>query len=238
MLQKLLWLILAGGKGERVRQFLTEDEPVKPMIKIGQKRLIEYALEEAEKVGYETAVLTYPSESYESLDQLVKSRGFKAMKQKAKHRKLPHLLELAYLVRKQYHSPDRKYLASFDSILTFASDIVYSGVDFKAMIDFHNKSLSSPNERQITILSKRRTIGRTYNFRVENGRLTSVQWFSSKPAKGYSPYVSPGVYIFSRAVLVNPFALLLGLDLNKILIYETQGTWRDYGNPEILGLMR
>jgi len=234
MEHKTLALVLAAGEGSRIKHLLQDDEPVKPMLKVGKRRLIEIVLKEAEKVGDETAVLTYPSELYESLDQLVRNKGIRILKQKAKHRKLPHLLELAYIIRKQYLSADQGYLASFDSIATFSSDIVFigTGTDFKAMADFHKQSLSSPNDRQITILSKKRAEGRTYNFKVENGRLTSVQWLSTKPAEGYYPYVSPGVYIFTRAVLKNSFGFLLGLDYNKVLIFETKGTWIDYGNPK------
>ena len=231
MEHKTLALVLAAGEGSRVKHLLKKDELVKPMLKVGKRRLIEIVLEEAEKIGDETAVLTYPSELYESLDQLVRNKGIRILKQKAKHRKLPHLLELAYIIKKQYLSADQEYLASFDSIATFCSDMVFIGSDFKAMVDFHKQNLSSPNDRQITILSKRGAEGRTYNFKVENGRLTSVQWFSSKPAEGYYPYASPGVYIFTRAVLKNPFGFLLGLDYNKVLIFETTGKWIDYGNP-------
>jgi len=238
MIYKTLALVLAGGEGSRVKHLLQEDEPVKPMIKVGKKRLIEIVLEEAVKVGDETAVLTYPSGLYKSLDLLSQNKGVKVLKQKAKHQKVPHILELARIIRKQYNSQDGGYLTSFDSIMTFASDIVFIGVDFKAMVDFHNQNLSSPNERQITMLSKKMTGDRTYNFKVEDGRLTSVQWFSNKPAEGYQPYVSPGVYIFSRAILKNPWAFLFGLDYNKVLIFETSGSWIDYGKPETLTRLR
>lgn len=238
MSHKLLWLVLAGGEGSRVRHLLKEDEPTKPMINISGKRLIEIALEEAGKIECEPAVLTYPSELYESLDKLIEQKGVRVLKQQAQHRKLPHLLQLPYIIRSQYRSPDCEYLASFDSILTYACDIVYDGVDFRAMVDFHNRNLASPDERQITILSKRGVHGRAYNFKVESGRLTSVKWFSSQQAEGYNPYVSSGVYIFSGAVLKNPWGLLLGLNYNKVLIFETEGSWKDVGNPQVLKAIR
>ena len=238
MSHKLLWLVLAGGEGSRVKHLLKGDEPTKPMINISGKRLIEIALEEAGKVDCETAILTYPSELYESLDRLIEQRGVKVLKQEAQHRKLPHLLQLPHIMRSQYRSPDGEYLASFDSILTYACDIVYDGVDFRAMVDFHNSNLASSDERQLTILSKRGAHGRAYNFKIENGRLASVKWFSSQQAEGYAPYVSPGVYMFSRAVLKNPWGLLLGLNYNKVLIFETEGSWKDVGNPQVLKTMR
>jgi len=49
MKNKTLALVLAAGKGSRVMHLLEEDEPVKAMIKIGEKRLIDLVLENSRK---------------------------------------------------------------------------------------------------------------------------------------------------------------------------------------------
>ena len=93
MVYKTLGLILAAGEGSRVQSVLEEDEPTKAVIKIGDERLIGKSIYFLEGVVSETVVLSFPSITYESLDQIVQEKGLKVLKQKAKHRKLPTLLE-------------------------------------------------------------------------------------------------------------------------------------------------
>ena len=128
MAHKTLALILAGGKGSRVKHLLNEDEPVKAMIKAGNKRLIDLVLDSLEGVDARTAMLSYPSEQYQSLDELAESREVKVLKELASHMKVPYLLELPLVLLAQYHlSQDSKYLKSFDSIITLPYDVVFNG---------------------------------------------------------------------------------------------------------------
>jgi len=234
MVYKTLGLILAAGEGYRVQNVLGEDEPTKAMIKIGDKRLIHKSIHFLEGVVSETAVLSFPSISYESLDKIVQEKGLKVLKQKAKHRKLPTLLELPYILLMQYHlSSDRSYLQDFDSILTMPSDLVFENVDIGRMVDFHNANLKTSHNRQITILSREGTEGgRADMFKIDGYRIIGMRKYEGQKLDGYEVSTQVGIYIFSRGILKHPYWVLLGFNHNDVYRYLTQGSWIDFGNPE------
>jgi len=240
MVYKTLGLILAAGEGYRVQNVLGEDETSKAMIKIGDERLIDKSIHFLEGVVSETAVLSFPSIPYESLDKIVQEKGLKVLKQKAKHRKLPTLLELPYILFMQYHlSLDRNYLQDFDSILTMPSDLVFENVDIGRMVDFHNARLKTPHNRQITILSREGTNGgRADMFKIDVDRIMGMKKYEGQKLDGYNVSRQAGVYIFSQAILKHPYWALFGFKHNDVYRYLTQGSWLDFGNPETILNMR
>lgn len=231
---KTLGLLLAAGEGSRVRVVLEADEPVKPLIKLDGRRLIDHSIASVIDIVDEVAVLSFPSSEYESLDEGVRQyEGVKVLKQKAKHRKLPSLLELPYFLLTQYHfSGDRRYLQGFDSILILPCDLVFENVDLSALVDFHNNRLQNPNIRQITLLSKRESGGgNTQLFKMNGDRVIGMKKFEGREFEGYEASTQAGVYIFSRGILRNPLSALLGFRTVSVYNHLTSGAWTDYGDP-------
>ena len=231
---KILGLLLAAGEGSRVRGVLEADEPVKPLIKLGGTRIIDRSIASVVDIADEVAVLSFPSAKYKPLDDIVRQyEGVKVLKQKSKHRKLPSLLELPYVLLTQYHfSGDRRYLQGFDSILTLPCDLVFENVDLSALVDFHNSKLQNSNRKQITLLSKRESEGgNTQLFKMDDGRVIAMKKFEGREVEGYEASTQAGVYVFSRGFLRNPLRALLGFRAVSVYNHLTSGTWTDYGNP-------
>ncbi len=234
MVNKTLGLLLAAGEGSRVREVLEADEPVKPLIKIDGSRLTDQSIATVADTVDEIAVLSFPSAEYEPLDERVRQYdGVKLLKQKAKHRKLPTLLELPYVLLTQYHfSGDSGYLRGFDSILTLPTDLIFEGVDLSELVDFHNSRLQNPNARQITLLSKTQsTGGNTQLFKMDGDRVMGMRKFEGQEVDGYKASTQAGVYVFSRGFLRNPLSALFGFRAVAVYNHLTSGTWTDYGNP-------
>ena len=235
MTHKTLGLLLAAGEGSRVKEVLTADEPIKPLIKVNGRALIEHSLSYVLGVTDEVVVLSFPSAEFKPLDDKVSQyEGVKVLKQKAKRRKLPSLLELPYVLLTQYHfSADRDYLHEFDAILTMPCDLVFDGVDLSELVNFHHEHLQNPNGRQITLLSKSELGGgNSQLFKMDGGRVVGMRRFAGEAVDGYESSTQAGVYVFSRGILRNPLSLLFGFKAVAVYNHLTSGTWIDYGNPQ------
>lgn len=237
---RTLALVLAAGKGTSIKDFLTDDEPVKAMIKVGDDRLIDLVLNSLEGIDAERAVLSFPAEEYAELDARVEGKNVRVLKQRARHIKLPYLSELPFILLVQYHiSKDRAYLQSFDSIMTLPCDVVLENVNLEDMLRFHYKNLKDPEEGQVTILSKKGTgNGRAELFVMEGDRIIRRKPYRGQSVQGYEIYTQAGIYIFSRGILKHPYTVTPTLRHFKLLRYLTQGDWIDYGNPETLQRLR
>jgi len=233
MSNKTLALVLAAGEGSRVKCFLNDDEPVKAMIKLGEKRLIDRVLDSLDEIEAEKAVLSYPSIEYESLDKRVKERGVKVLKQSTKQRILPNLFQLPWILITQYYfSDDREYLKSFDSIMTLPCDIVIDGNEVNSILKFHEYNLMHPSQIQITILSRYGPYegGNAAVFKMDGYRIVGVKSHSYH-TKGYEVSTQAGIFVFSKGVL-NPISS--NISGFKVLRYLTEAHWTDYGNPKTL----
>ncbi|MCZ6692299.1 MAG: hypothetical protein O6939_00210 [Bacteroidetes bacterium] len=234
MSYRTVGLILAAGEGTRVRSILEEDEPVKGMIKIGNSRLIDLAIDFLDGAPTEIAVLSFPSEEYSTLEKRVNERGLRILHQQAKHKKISRLLELPYILIMQYFfSKNKEYFRGFDSILTMPSDLVYENVDIGGMVRFHNSKLGDPLDSQITILSKRGVSeGRRDLFKMDGDRIVGMRKYKGQEIGDYEVSTQAGIYIFSKGILRNPLRVLFKFKYNRIFRYLTSGTWVDYGSHE------
>ncbi len=230
---KTLALVLAAGEGKSVKHLLGEDEPTKAMIKIGEKRLIDLVLDSLEGLDVEKAVLSYPADSYGTLDERVKQRNVKVLKQKLWHMGLPYATELPVILLIQYHlSKDKNYLQSFDSVTTLPCDIVLKDVDLKDLLRFHYNNIDGARDRQVTMVSKKGLgSGRAELFKMHGRRIIGRIPYKGQRVKSYEILTQAGIYIFSRELLRTPFFALPTLNSIKLLAYQTHGDWIDYGNP-------
>jgi NDP-sugar pyrophosphorylase family protein len=226
---KTLGLILAAGKGNRIKNFLNKDEPVKAMLRIGNKRLIDLAIESLN--GIEKAVLSSSSPEFNSLNEKVSKYGIPLLMQKAKHRNLPTLLELPHILLTQYYlSQDREYLQSFDAIMTVSCDLALNGVDLKDMLEFHYEHSRTQNQRQVTFLCKRNS-GKEVSRLVKTRKHRVLDIKKGKSFHGYESLSLGGIYVISQGLLRNPLMALLGYRHNLVYRYLTKRDWIDYGNP-------
>lgn len=238
---KILALILAAGEGSRIKHLLSEDEPVKAMLKVGEKRIIEKALGALDGVEVDKAVLTFPSQQYGSLNRLIESyEGVTLLSQKAPHKKLPTMLELPFILFWQYHlSKDAKFLKSYDAILTMPCDLLFENADLENFVKLYERWGDHPLKRKIAVLSKtRQEGGRCDLFLKEEERIFKMQKFKGDIPNGWQATTQAGVYIFSKAMLQFPLGFLLGFKRNLALQYLLESDWEDFGNPENLARIR
>ena len=234
-------MVLAAGEGSRIKHLLEADEPLKALIKVGEKRLIYLVLDSLEGINVERAVLSYPSSEYKELDKRVQESNVRVVKQWLPHLKLPYILELPLILLTQYHfSKDRNYLQSFDSVMTMQCDKVLEGVNLGEMLRFHYHELQNPNDRQVTLLSRQGIYAycKAELFKMEGDRIIGRKGYKENPVNGYEITSQAGTFVFSRGMLKNPLWVLFGLRYNKILRYLAEGTWIDYGHPENLQRLR
>lgn len=233
MTTKTLAIILAAGVGNRVSHLYTDDEPNKPMLKIGDKRLIEINIELIKQIGIDCAVLTYPNDQYHTLHEIIKHHNVRLLYQTAKQRKLPSLLELPYILAWQYYfSCDRKYLRSFDHVITLPCDMILNKDDMKNMISTHKNNHHEKIKRKITILSKPKKENEHGDlFLLEKTRIMALKKYSKPIEKGWIATNQAGVYMFSQEFLRNPYPLLLGAKHVFGQMYIAKNGWIDYGEP-------
>lgn len=218
-----------------MQSVLLPDEPVKAMLKMDGKRLVEHAMDFLGDSVDEKAVLTFPSPEYQTLDALVQSKNIRILKQRGKHKKLPTMLELPYLLFMQYYfSPDREFLKGFDSILTMPCDLVFHDVDLCQMLDFHYEKLQNPAHCQITFLARDDLqVEKPTWFLCKDSRVYKMKTLEPKSSeKNYITSRQAGVYIFSRGMLKHLYRILLGFRWNTAYRHKTDGNWIDFGDPK------
>ena len=241
MTNKTLGLIFAGGEGSRVREVLGEDEKVKAMIKIGRVRLVDICLKYMRDSGVDDiAVLSYPSELYSDLDKRVEEHGVKVLKQKVKHRKLWSILALPYILLTQYHfSKDKEFLQGFDNLLTMPCDMVFENIDLKGLLNFHNSQLTDPMNRQLTMLCGKWTgKGKVELFNMEGDKIIGRKKYKGHIENGYEALNPAGVYVLSEGILREPYMLIFGFKRNAVYRYLLDGSWKDFGNPDVVRASR
>lgn len=250
MEHKTLVLVLAAGEGSRIRDQLQEDEPVTAMIKTGNRKLIDFVLDSLAAVDVENAdlhiaILSYPEERYSGLERKAANLGLRVLTQKAKHRKLPYMLELPYILYSQFHrSNDSMYLQGFNSIVTLPVDKVIGTQDINGLLNLHFSHLRGPQDRQVTMLSRKGFYQacKAELFRTVNDEVVERKKYDGISLEGYELVSQAGVFAFSRGFLQHPILsaiqVLGGSDEARIFRYLGNTPWMDYGRPETLSLAR
>lgn len=213
-------VILAGGKGTRLRPFTTSLP--KPLVPVGERPIIEVILRQ------------------------LKSRGFKDVVVSVGH--LAELIE-AYCgdgrrwgLRVRY-ARETKPLSTAGALrgvrgldphfLTINGDILTT-LDFKALFDAHR---SAKADATVAVCERSTTVSFGV---VELGGDGLVTGWDEKPTLRYQ--VSMGVNVFSRAALrllkpgqplgIPEFLTRIREDGGRVLGYKTKAEWLDIGRPE------
>jgi NDP-sugar pyrophosphorylase family protein len=212
-------VLMAGGKGERLRP-LTEKTP-KPLLKVGDKAIIDHNIDNLIDYGVENIYVTtnYLAEQIEQ-----------HFLQKRNKIEIKCVRETEYLgtIASIKLIPSLKH----DEILVMNSDL-FTNIDFE---DFYRHFLA--NEADMSVVAIPYSINIPYGIFELDGR--NVKCIKEKPVYNY--YANAGIYLIKRDLLDlipdNEFFNATDLmDLliaeNKIVVrYPLVGYWIDIGKPE------
>jgi len=214
-------VLMAGGEGKRLRP-LTENTP-KPLLKIGEKPIIEYNIDRLAQVGVKNIHLSinYLGEQLENYfnDGSAKNLNIKYVKEDKPLGTIGSIL----LVENFEH----------DEILVMNSDLL-TNIDFT---DFY-KTFKSSNA-DMAVASTTYSVDVPYAV-LETNESQQVKSLKEKPR--YTYYSNAGIYLLKKKLLEmipkNQFFDItdlmekaLAMDL-KLITYPINGYWLDIGRHE------
>lgn len=212
-------VILAGGKGTRLRPYTTVLP--KPLMPIGQQPIVEVVIRQLHHYGFDRITL--------ALGHL--AHLIKAVLENGHHPgvHVDYSLEEGPLGT----TGPLALIKDLDDTFLVMNGDVLTDLNFRDIIHFHHDQ-----QAIATIVIHRRTVRIDYGVLQRSGfKLLNYQ---EKPSIDYE--VSTGIYVFSRKILdyVPPYAFLDFPDLVKTLIendekvicYPFSGTWYDLGRVE------
>ncbi|MDE6116044.1 MAG: NTP transferase domain-containing protein [Duncaniella sp.] len=211
-------ILMAGGKGERLRP-MTLTTP-KPLLKIGDKAIIDYNIEALAGVGVEDVSVTvnYMAEQLE--EHFSKPVGGVNVKCVRETKPLG-TIGSASLVK----------LPAEGCTIVMNSDLLTT-VSFEDMYLWHQSC-----EADITIAAVSYNVSVPYAILSTDG--TDVMALEEKPS--YSYYANAGIYIFSNELLrsLSPEERVDATDLienaiasgRRVTFFPINGTWIDIGSP-------
>jgi dTDP-glucose pyrophosphorylase len=211
-------VLMAGGKGERLRP-LTEKTP-KPLLKIGEKAIIDYNVGNLISYGVENIHVTtnYLAEQLEE--------HFAEEKQGIK---INCVREKEYLgtIASIKFIPDIKN----DEVLVMNSDL-FTNIDFE---DFYHHFLE--NNADMSAAAIPYSVNVPYGIFELEGR--NIQGVKEKPTFNY--YANAGIYLIKKSLLdlipdgayfnATDFMGLLVSQGKKVIRYPLIGYWIDIGKP-------
>ncbi len=214
-------IIMAGGKGERLRP-LTDNVP-KPMLRIGNKPILEHTIDRLISYGIETI---YISVNYLK-EQIIDYFGDGAAKG----------IKIKYLEEKKPLGT----AGSLSLISDLKKDVLVTNSDLFTNIDYEDLYLSFlAREAEIAIASVPYTVNIPYAIFEEHENIVSS--FKEKPINTY--YANAGIYILKKELIngipkskfFNMTDLMQAiLDSNKKIIHNPLvGYWIDIGKKEDL----
>lgn len=212
-------VLMAGGKGERLRP-LTEKTP-KPLLKVGEKCIIDHNVDRLIKYGIRHINVTVNylheqiEEHYKELRDGIKIRTFRE----------PKFLGTIGSIR---------FVDAFynDTVLVMNSDL-FTNIDYE---DFFLHFQQHDAEMSVAAVP--------YNISIPYGILDlegrNIQGLIEKPKYNY--YANAGIYLIKRKALdeIPEDTFFNATDLieklisqrKKVIRYPLNGTWIDIGNPQ------
>ncbi len=168
--------ILAGGLGTRLRP-LTNDTP-KPMLKLGDKPILEHIIEQFKEYGYKNFIisLNYKGEVIEDY-----FKGGKDFDVNIEYVRETKQLGTAGSIKLAEDKLIKPFVVINGDILT--------GIDFDAFLNYHTK-----NEFDITVGVRNYEIKVPYGVMVTEDNL--IKSLEEKPV--YSFHINSGVYVLSE----------------------------------------
>lgn len=212
-------VLMAGGKGERLRP-LTLETP-KPLLKVGEKCIIDHNIDRLISYGVKNISVTvnYLKEQIE--DHFAKPRG-EVKVQTVREPKFLGTIGSIRFVKEFYN----------DTVLVMNSDL-FTNINYE---DFylHFKE----HDADMSVAAVPYTVSVPYGIFDLDGR--NIQGLIEKPTYNY--YANAGIYLIKRSALneIPEDTFFNATDLIEKLISEDKevirfplnGTWIDIGNPQ------
>jgi dTDP-glucose pyrophosphorylase len=212
-------ILMAGGKGERLGA-LTKNTP-KPLLKVGEKPIIDYNVDRLLKFGIENIFVTvnYLAELIES--HFEKDRDGIKITCVREPKYLGTLGSVKYI--KQFRN---------DVVLVMNSDL-FTNIDLE---EFYNQFMS--NEADMSVAAIPYSVSIPYGiFDLDDSIILGV---NEKPT--YNFYANGGIYLIKRKLLdlipsdtyynVTDLIELLISQKFKVIRFPILGYWIDIGKPE------
>ncbi|HBB01242.1 MAG TPA: nucleotidyltransferase [Porphyromonadaceae bacterium] len=212
-------VIMAGGKGERLRP-LTLTTP-KPLLKVGDKCIIDYNVDALISYGMENISVTVNYLGEQLVDHY---------KEKRNNIQVKCVLEPNFLGT----MGSVKFVDSFvnDTVLVMNSDL-FTNIDYE---DFYLHFLE--NDADMSVAAVPYSVNVPYGIFELTGR--DIQGVKEKPTYNY--YANAGIYLIKKKLLdlipdnlfynATDFMGMLISKKRKVIRYPLTGYWIDIGKPE------
>lgn len=214
-------VIMAGGKGERLRP-LTEKTP-KPLLKVGDKCIIDYNVDNLINCGVEhiSVTVNYLKEQLENHYQEPRD-GIKV--ETVREPKFLGTMGAVQFVPKFYH----------DTIILMNSDL-FTNIDFE---DFYLHF--EEHQADMSAVAIPYSVSVPYGiFDIEGKR--NIQGIMEKPTYNY--YANAGIYLIRREMIekylpaetffnATDFMVKLIAEGRKVIRFPLSGYWIDIGNKQ------
>ncbi len=212
-------VLMAGGKGERLRP-LTERTP-KPLLKVGEKAIIDHNIDRLIDYGVEhiSVTVNYLKEQIE--EHFVEPRKSVHV-QTVREPKFLGTIGSIKFVKKFYN----------DTVLVMNSDL-FTNINYE---DFylHFKE----HDAEMSVAAVPYTVSVPYGIFDLSGR--EIQGLREKPTYNY--YANAGIYLIKKSALeeIPEDTFFNATDLiekliaegKKVIRFPLNGTWIDIGNPQ------
>ncbi len=221
-----LIVIMAGGMGKRLRPY-TEDCP-KPMLKVGNKPMLQHIIEKAKEDGFNNFIITTHYLNH-IIEEHFRDGSEFGVNITYTHEKDP--LGTAGALSLIDPKPDKPFIVTNGDVMT--------EVRFSDILDFHtnNDGIATMAIRQYEL---------HHPFGVVDIKNSEVESFEEKPI--YYSYINAGVYVLNPEALsslnkneVCDMPTLLQKNKsknNKITAYPMHESWIDVGREEDLHSIR
>lgn len=212
-------VLMAGGKGERLRP-LTEKTP-KPLLKVGEKAIIDYNIDRLINYGVKHISVTV-NYLREQLEEHFAQPHMGVQVQAVREPKFLGTIGSIKFVKEFYN----------DTVLVMNSDL-FTNINYE---DFYLHFIEHNAEMSVAAVPY--TVSVPYGIFDLEGR--DIQGLIEKPTYNY--YANAGIYLIKRRTLdeIPDDTFFNATDLieklisegKKVIRFPLNGTWIDIGNPQ------
>ena len=214
--KKNIFFIMAGGKGKRLLP-LTKFIP-KPMLKIGNKPILENLIRDAKNFGFLNFVLSVNYKKAKIKNYFKDGKKFNIKIKYVSEKKPLGTAGSLSLLKSKTKGP-----------IIVANGDIHTQIDFLELLNFHNK-----NKAFATTVIKQ--IEQTSEFGIIKNKGIYFENFEEKPIKKFN--INTGIYVFNRNIVKHikhlkidmPEILIkLKKKKKKIIIFPAHEHWSDLG---------
>jgi dTDP-glucose pyrophosphorylase len=212
-------VLMAGGLGSRLGD-LTKNTP-KPMLKIGEKPILEIILEQFKKYHFYDFYISVNYKAEKIIDYFKGGKDFDVNIKYIRETNKLGTVGCLSLIKKEIKEP----------IVLMNGDVICN-IDFDKLLDFHKK-----NNFLVTVGATKYSINIPYGVLVEENSVLKI--IEEKPTKSY--LVSGGIYVINPEVLKlipnneyydMPMLIDKIINTDKVGVFNIENGWIDIGKIE------